>query len=233
MKPESLQASEPTHTLESPSAYSLLSFFFFLWQARIKRDPELRTLSFYPVSFSARLNTAIKIGAGGKFGLKVDFDPKGTSLKETKKNGTPLRSCSTLHLGNRGHYDDRLELIFEDTAAHTRFFIVRPLHAIVAVQADLDLLAPTAPYQKPKPRPKETETAVIDGPRPPQLAKISWVKDLPYEDIPTFLKVLVEDGTVGEKIRALKAEMLPAEVNAKTYGNHWQVLLWLEEIQAE
>ncbi|KAG8917571.1 hypothetical protein FRC00_013438, partial [Tulasnella sp. 408] len=143
----------------------------------------------------SKLNTAIKIGAGGKFGLKVDFDPKG----------------------NRGHYDDRLELIFEDTAAHTRFFIVRPLHAIVAVQADLDLLAPTAPYQKPKPRPKETETAVIEGPRPPQLAKISWVKPLWDEDVPTFLKVLVEDGTVGEKIRALQAEMLPAEVNAKTY----------------
>lgn len=74
-------------------------------------------------NFSARLNNQVTIGAGGKFGLKVEFDPRG----------------------NRGHYDDRMELIFEDNAARTRFFIVRPLHAIVAVQADLDLLAPTAP----------------------------------------------------------------------------------------
>ncbi|KAG8984017.1 hypothetical protein FRB90_005620, partial [Tulasnella sp. 427] len=145
-----------------------------------------------------------------------------------------LNTAITLGVGsNRGHYDDRLELIFEDRAAKTRFFIVRPLHAIVAVQADLDLLAPTAPYQKPKPRPKETEAPVIDGPPPPQLAEIDWANRLPFHDVPTFLKVLVEDGSIGEKIRALKAEVLPAEVNAKTYGEHWQTLLWLEEIQAE
>ncbi|KIO33700.1 hypothetical protein M407DRAFT_229531 [Tulasnella calospora MUT 4182] len=135
--------------------------------------------------------------------------------------------------GNRGHYDDRMELIFEDNAARTRFFIVRPLHAIVAVQADLDLLAPTAPYQKPEPRPKEAEAPVIDGPRPPQLAEINWVNDLPFNDLPTFLKVLVEEGSIGERIRAVKAEMLPRELNWKTYGDHWQALLWLEEIQAE
>ncbi|KAG8913246.1 hypothetical protein FRC01_004650, partial [Tulasnella sp. 417] len=162
-------------------------------------------------NFSARLNSAVTIPAGGKFGLKVDFDPRG----------------------NRGHYDDRIELIFEDNSRGARFFIVRPMHAVVAVQADLDLLAPTAPYQRPEPRPKETEAPVIDGPPPPQLAEIDWVNRLPFNDVPTFLKVLVEEGSIGERVRAVKAEMLPGDLNWRTYGEHWQALLWIEEIQAE
>ena len=43
-----------------------------------------------------------------------------------------------------GRMDDRLEILFEDTALHVTFVIARVLKAIVGSQADYDLLKPTS-----------------------------------------------------------------------------------------
>lgn len=144
-----------------------------------------------------------------------------------------LFSGGLLYKGNRGTYEDRLELIFEDRMAGRRFVIVRPVKAIVGIQADLTLLAPTAPYRPPQPRVRDPESTVIDGIPPPQLAAITWVNQLPFADIPTFIHALLDGGSVAEKLKRVRKDLLPRYLDARTYGQHWKNLLWLEEIQAE
>jgi helicase MOV-10 len=46
----------------------------------------------------------------------------------------------------RGRYEDRAEIIFEDTQLGKEFVIVRPLRAIVGSREDHATLRPTAPY---------------------------------------------------------------------------------------
>lgn len=46
----------------------------------------------------------------------------------------------------RGRYEDRAEIIFEDTQLEKEFVIVRPLRVIVGSRADHAALRPTAPY---------------------------------------------------------------------------------------
>lgn len=46
----------------------------------------------------------------------------------------------------RGRYEDRAEILFEDTQLGKEFVIVRPLRVIVGSRADHDALRPTAPY---------------------------------------------------------------------------------------
>ena len=46
----------------------------------------------------------------------------------------------------RGRYEDRAEILFEDTQIGKEFVIVRPLRVIVGSRADHAALRPTAPY---------------------------------------------------------------------------------------
>ena len=46
----------------------------------------------------------------------------------------------------RGRYEDRAEILFEDTQLGKEFVIVRPLRVIVGSRADHAALQPTAPY---------------------------------------------------------------------------------------
>lgn len=162
-------------------------------------------------SFTPRFGTGVILHRDRLFGLKIEFDPQG----------------------NRGTYEDRLELIFEDRLAGRRFVIVRPVKAVVGIQADLTLLAPTAPYVPPQPRVREPESSVIDGIPPPQLAEITWVNQLPFADIPTFIHALLDGGSLADKIKRVRRDLLPRSLDFRTYGHHWKNLLWLEEIQAE
>jgi len=47
---------------------------------------------------------------------------------------------------HRGRYEDRAEILFEDTQLGKEFVIVRPLRVIVGSREDHAALRPTAPY---------------------------------------------------------------------------------------
>jgi len=69
----------------------------------------------------------------------------------------------------RGRYQDRAEILFEDTQLGKEFVIVRPLRVIVGSRADHAALRPTAPYvpRRRTNRPPVTELVpgVVSPPR--------------------------------------------------------------------
>ena len=81
-----------------------------------------KSLTTIPRSFSVAF-TASKIVYGRETRLTVDFTQT-----------------------YRGRYEDRAEIIFEDTQLGKRFVIVRPLRAIVGSREDHATLRPSAPY---------------------------------------------------------------------------------------
>ncbi|KAG8930545.1 hypothetical protein FRC02_004060 [Tulasnella sp. 418] len=164
-----------------------------------------------PRYFFASFSGAKKMEFGKTYGLNVKFDPQG----------------------NRGRYEDRTELVFEDTTLRQRFVITRPVKAIVGVAADMAMLQPTAPYVRPTPVvvTRAPETNVIEGIRPPALAAIEWVGRLPEAHVPLYVRDALEDGSVGDKVGRVRRTLLPQNLNSDTYGRHWKMLLWIEEIR--
>ncbi|KAG8896554.1 hypothetical protein FRB99_008838 [Tulasnella sp. 403] len=169
----------------------------------VGRYAHLRTVNFTP-----RLTAPVKLKPGTTHVLTVSFDP----------------------LGNTGIYDDKIELVFDDARGQTRFAIIRTVKAIVGVRAEQELLAPSAPYVPPQPRLKEVETNVVEGIKPPALAKIVWAKPLPPAEVPQSITEMAE-GSTGEVVRKF-VRMLPQMVDVETYGRQKKTLLWLEEVQA-
>ncbi|KAG9000495.1 hypothetical protein FRB93_012700 [Tulasnella sp. JGI-2019a] len=164
------------------------------------------------VNFTVRLTKPFHLKYGTTYLLQVTFDPQG----------------------NRGRYDDRLELVFADPVTLHRFVIARPIQAIVGVKADQELLKATAPYVRPAPRPREPELQVVDGVPPPALAKIIWDPriQLPFADIPAYVWAALDQQSKADTIRRIQNTLLPRFLSSTTYAKHWKILLWLDEIQA-
>ena len=143
------------------------------------------------------------------FNLRITFDPRS----------------------NQGRFRDRLELVFLDTMIQTQFVITRPLVAIVSSQADWDLTKPSAPYQPKLKGTQQPEKEVIPGIKPPQIADIEWVVDLPQAPIPKMVEEMLGKSNPKIVLRDLQRTWLPRELNSESYGRHYKVLLHVEEAQ--
>lgn len=133
--------------------------------------------------------------------------------------------------GNSGYYDDRAELVFEDAALALRFTITRPLRAVVGEAAVLELLKPTAPYVRPKPKDRDPVEEVVDGIPPPALAEVKWAVPLPIAPVPKYIPPALAIGSRAEKTSTVRNTLLPRTLTHETYGRHWKTLLWIEEEQ--
>lgn len=131
-----------------------------------------------------------------------------------------------------GVYEDRIEFIFEE-ANGSRFAITRVVRAAVVNEEDQGILAPIAPYVPPIPIREDPPEHVFEGEAPPQLAKITWKRHLPFSDVPNQVRYLLRDGSVSSQLRNVTADLFPKTFSVKTYCKRWTVLLWCEEIQAE
>ncbi|KAH6909397.1 RNA helicase [Coprinopsis sp. MPI-PUGE-AT-0042] len=111
-----------------------------------------------------------------------------------------------------GRYEDRLELVFEDTQLKKRFMISRPLQIVVGNQAEHEALRV-----------------------PPRAADaIRYVADLPHAHIPArLLAVLNGSETIRKQLAHIRRVHLPAEVSSSTYARHIKTLLWVEEHKAD
>ncbi|KAG8904535.1 hypothetical protein FRC01_008687, partial [Tulasnella sp. 417] len=168
--------------------------------------------AFRDTSFNVRFSTALKLAPRVMYAVKVTFDPRG----------------------NRGHYDDRVEFSFEMPSNGTKFAITRAVKATVTVQAHRQQLAPTAPYQPPRRRPRGVRGSIVDGERPPHIERhrTAWKYRLPEYPIPADLREALGDGTIDSKVQMIRERWLSLGFSPSTYMVYWEVLLSAEEHQA-
>lgn len=133
----------------------------------------------------------------------------------------------------RGRFEDRVELIFEDPILKQRFAITRPVRATVGVKEDYEALRATAPYVRPKRQPEEPMKEIISGIPPPALAAIKWKVKLPlYPGPRDLLDVAYGIGSPKELSIRVRNAFLPERFDSDTYARTFHVLLWVEEERA-
>jgi helicase MOV-10 len=155
--------------------------------------------------------------------------PPGPALLPANR---PLTIQVQFHQFNiRGHYEDRVELVFFDISRNLRFTIVRSVQAIVGVKADQELLGPTAPYVRPETKPRDPEGEVIPGVPPDALAAITWKVSLPRYPVPDKISEAVMMGSTEQRIKRARQTLLPQSFSCQTYARHWHTLLHIEEEQ--
>ena len=149
---------------------------------------------------------------------------------------TPIQLAIGFKQPHIGRYDDRLELVFEDTQLGKRFFITRTLKTIVGNKAEHEALQPKAPYI---PRIRSTRTTiadqdVVEGVKPPALNAIRYVVLLPKANIPTHMhNILAGSETTAKVTATVRKVFMPQVLNSDTYGQHFKNLLWAEEFKSE
>ncbi|KDR68388.1 hypothetical protein GALMADRAFT_78731 [Galerina marginata CBS 339.88] len=157
---------------------------------------------------------------------------QGATRNITSQNS--VRIVVTLKQTYIGRYEDRLELIFEDTRLKKRFVIVRTLKAIVGNKAEHEAMRPKAPYV---PRTRSTRKRileVVEGIRPPALTAVRYVVPLPKANMPTQLQfVLAGSESTSRCTSHIRKVFLPASLTSNTYGRHFKLLLWIEEFKME
>lgn len=149
---------------------------------------------------------------------------------------TPIQLAIGFKQPHIGRYEDRLELVFEDTQLGKRFFITRTLKTIVGNKAEHEALQPKAPYI---PRTRSTRTTiadqdVVEGVKPPALNAIRYVVLLPQAKIPTHMhNILASSETTAKVTATVRKVFMPQVLNSDTYGQHFKNLLWAEEFKSE
>ena len=135
-----------------------------------------------------------------------------------------------------GRYQDRLELLFEDTKSKKKFIITRAVKAIVGNKGEHEALQPKTPYRD-IPRSNSLRSPVlkvIEGIKPPTTSVIPYVDKLPKARIPTSLEKILSGKDSVEKMTAkVKRVFIPQTFNNKSHGQHFKYLLWIEEFRAE
>lgn len=133
-----------------------------------------------------------------------------------------------------GRYEDRLELVFQDTQLKKRFIITRTLNVIVGDKILHEQLKPKIPY-KPRTRAAVKEIGqVVEGVKPNALKTIPYVAVLPQAKIPAPLQDLLRGSeSVGRVTKQIKKIFLPEVLTSTTYGRFFKHLLWIEELKME
>lgn len=129
--------------------------------------------------------------------------------------------------------DDRLEIIFEDTALRATFVIARPLKAIVGSQADYELLKPIAPFQPRQQTRTQPETQVVSGVPPTSNNIIPYTIKLPKAQISASLLAALSEMSSGKALDHIRRVFLPKVINSSTYSRYFKTLLWIEEHRME
>jgi helicase MOV-10 len=134
-----------------------------------------------------------------------------------------------------GRYQDRLELLFEDTKLKKKFIITRSLKAIVGNKGEHEALKPKTPYIPRSTSSKRSPILeVIEGIKPPAASIIPYVGRLPRANIPAPLeKVLTSKDSVAKVTARIKSAFMPKAFNSVSHGQHFKNLLWIEEFRAE
>jgi helicase MOV-10 len=125
-----------------------------------------------------------------------------------------------------GHFNDTLELFFNDHRQKERFSIIRQISAIVGSPQDHETLKSKGPYARKKwkklPLPPTSR-------RPPIWTKTQWRVRLPLFDAP---KSLIDHAFgVKNRHKSVRTNHLPAGFSEESHGKWFQVLVYIEEEQ--
>lgn len=132
-----------------------------------------------------------------------------------------------------GRMDDRLEIIFEDTALRVTFVIARVLKAIVGSQADYALLKPIAPFQPRRRNRAQPVTKVVPGIPPPSNNVIPYSIKLPVAKLSESLSVALSERSSAKVLDQVRRVFLPKVLDSSTYSRYFKTLLWVEEHRME
>jgi hypothetical protein len=171
-------------------------------------DTDLIPMSSFALSPSP---TAVAMKSGSSFGVTITFDSKS----------------------ERGRFNDRVELIFEDAKLRQRFCITRSIKATVGVSTDYEAIRAVAPYVRPKRARYEPMREIVPGVAPEPLAKFKWAVKLGTYDVPKDLAKTLSGKASKELAETVREVFMPGELSETTYGRFFGVLLWIEEERAK
>ncbi|KIO33704.1 hypothetical protein M407DRAFT_17322 [Tulasnella calospora MUT 4182] len=181
------------------------------WIKNIRMTSTLGSFAdFRDASFQVRFSAPVRLQPKITYSLKVTFDPKG----------------------NRGIHEDRVEFTFDSPSKGIQFVIIREVKATVTVPAHHQQLSPLEEYIRPKRRPREYKSSVMDGVKPSNFErqKIAFRVWLPEFKIPSELIEIFGHGSTESQVETI-LNMFPEGLDHAAYSDFWQVLLWLEEHQ--
>ena len=178
---------------------------------------------FFPVTFRIKI-----LFFFARFSVRITASPG------PKRGHLPL----TLYIGFKqsyvGRYQDRLELLFEDTKSKKKFIITRALKAIVGNKGEHEALQPKTPYVPRSTSKRSPIIEVIEGIKPPATSVIPYVVRLPKAHIPTPLEdILSSKLSVTKMTERIKSVFMPLNFDSKSHGRHFKNLIWIEEFRME
>ncbi|KAH7924379.1 P-loop containing nucleoside triphosphate hydrolase protein, partial [Leucogyrophana mollusca] len=142
------------------------------------------------------------------------------------QKGYPRDIVINFNPSYEGLHQDTLELCFRGHRTDEIFSVHRQLHAIVGSQADHERLKSRGSYIKLRRVNARFRGPTISPTRPPGWTAVQWVRKFKKFKIPKSL-VKASQGHDG----LIKSTFMPATFDLKTYGDHFGVLLYLEELQ--
>ncbi|KAI0360350.1 P-loop containing nucleoside triphosphate hydrolase protein [Trametes cingulata] len=172
--------------------------------------------------------TGVKTAAGTK---PSAFTASVSNGSKPLKAGRPVTIAVRFCQQHRGRYDGHLEVTFRETSTQRTFIIIRPLRAVVGDATNHQLLRPVAPYVRRGRAPWQQNGTIVDGERPPALDAVRWVTKLPSSPIPSGLNAIMVSGTTRNTLDQVRARYLPGTLGNDSHGQHFRVLLWLEEFR--
>ncbi|KZT24151.1 hypothetical protein NEOLEDRAFT_442878 [Neolentinus lepideus HHB14362 ss-1] len=138
--------------------------------------------------------------------------------------------CKSTH---DGHFEDRVEFVFEDVALKQQFVIVRFIRLIVGDRDVYERLKPTTPYTPRIRSKREPETKVFPGEAPPATNAVPYVTKLPPAPIPKSIASVMNTGTTKDKVNSIRNTILPKILDVASHGRYFKTLLWIEEKRSE
>lgn len=172
--------------------------------------------------------TITSVGRGGQSWFSVNISTKLYLNPATVLEGTVLFDSN----GNRGRFQDRLELIFQDVTAQKKFAIVKTLTTIVGDAADYELLKPIAPYVPKVRRQREVIKELVEGEPPIAISHTKWAVKLHEYEPPKALKTILDMPDRDGKLKLLRAGFIPRSFVAQTHSRLFHILLYIEEHQS-
>ncbi|CAA7270266.1 unnamed protein product [Cyclocybe aegerita] len=166
-------------------------------------------------------------GRGDEHGTKFSARLRGKSRVIQK--GVTRQLSIIFHPAYEGHYKDFLELVFYDAEKDKAFAIARTVEATVGSREDHDQLQPKAPYTRRKFKKFDPTGTIVPSLRPPTWTKTLWKDKLPFFDPPARLIDAAYGPGSGNNPLPMIKRFMPSTFNVNTYGNWFQVLLYLEE----
>ncbi|KAG8946802.1 hypothetical protein FRC04_011458 [Tulasnella sp. 424] len=133
-----------------------------------------------------------------------------------------------------GVFNDHVELQFRNNNTSRNFVICRTVRAEVGNREELEKLKPKVEYHKPPPKPApviKAEVMETVGEPWEDPFRVTWKTYLPEYRMPDQVFNIVTGKNPKGLIEQIKQTLMPKKFDLKSFGQFWQNLIFLEELQ--